>query len=260
MAMDTLKITLVQLDIIWENAQSNINHITLLIKDIVNTDIIVLPEMFATGFSMNPDALAHDSYKVGVDFMRAQAQLKECVVCGSLMCFDNGNYYNRFVWMQPSGEMVTYDKRHLFTMGDEPKHYSAGKETLIIDYKGWRIRPLICYDLRFPVWSRNKSNNPFDILLYVANWPSKRVQQWNKLLQARAIENSCFVIGVNRVGVDGNGFAYSGGSASVDFLGEVEMLTDNVECLQTIALDKAALYSFRSQFPVLLDADDFVVK
>jgi omega-amidase len=258
--MNELKITLVQTDLIWEDIDANINHLKLLLDDDEHTDIIVLPEMFTTGFSMNTNALAKESYEKGIWFMKEVSFQKNCAICASLMCYEDGKYFNRFVWVNPGGDFLFYDKRHLFSMADEHNHFTKGEGQLIISYKEWKINPLVCYDLRFPVWSRNNSKDPYDLLIYVANWPVTRITQWSKLLQARAIENVCFVIGVNRIGSDEAGIKYNGLSAYVDYKGDAHILTEDKEETRIVTLNKSALLEYRERFPFLNDADDFKIQ
>lgn len=257
--MNNLRITLVQTQLAWEDVNKNIHRLNNLLIGVDDTDIIVLPEMFTTGFTTNAAPLAKDSYEKGMTFLRKIAMLKNVAICGSLICEENGRYYNRYVWMSPSGEPTFYDKRHLFTMTKEDQYFHRGDKEVIIEYKNWKIRPLICYDLRFPVWSRNKKDNPYDLLIYVANWPEKRIMQWNKLLQARAIENVSYVAGVNRVGKDGNDFLYTGQTMMVTYKGEAEIFEDMKEEFRTFTINKEELMEFRTQFPVLNDADDFSI-
>jgi len=256
---DELQLTLVQANPEWENITNNIRYFDKLLEKSGNTDIIVLPEMFTTGFSMNAENLATKSYNEGLRFMAKTAKAKNCAITGSLMCFDHGNYYNRLVWMNPDGSMEIYDKRHLFGPGRENQYYTAGIKLLTIEYNGWKIRPLICYDLRFPVWSRNQKHSPYDLLIYVANWPEQRIKHWNILIEARAIENSAYVAGVNRIGNDPMGLHYNGLSALSDFRGSSHILKENEEVVQTFTLDKKLLENYRKQFPVLTDADDFIL-
>lgn len=255
--MNSLRITLVQTPLIWEDVNKNIHHLNNLLIGVEDTDIIVLPEMFTTGFTTNAKPLAKDSYEKGLTFLRKIALLKNAAICGSLICEEDGRHYNRFVWMTPEGETTFYDKRHLFTMTNEHSFFYPGKEEVMIEYKNWKIRPLICYDLRFPVWSRNRKDNPYDLLIYVANWPEKRIVQWTKLLQARAIENVCYVAGVNRVGKDGNDFQYNGQTMMVTYKGDAEILPDMKEEFRTFTVNKEELMEYRKQFPVLNDADNF---
>ncbi|MDA3867054.1 MAG: amidohydrolase [Salinivirgaceae bacterium] len=255
-----LTLTLVQPDILWEQPQKNLDSYRQKIEQLnKKPDIVVLPEMFTTGFSMNPQKVAEGWPGQSLRWMIDQSVLHQTVICGSLMVKVNDRYYNRFVWVEPDGTQYFYDKRHLFQMGGEHEVYSAGSEQLFIDYKGWRIAPFICYDLRFPVWSRNAS--AYDLALYVANWPAARAAVWKKLLMARAIENQCFVAGVNRVGTDGRGLKYSGDSMLVNARGEVqECLTPGIDEVKTVTIDREELSEFRKKFPVLTDADNFELK
>ena len=260
--MDDLKITLIQSNLHWENCEMNLEQFskkTSLISE--QTDLIVLPEMFTTGFSMQPERLAESMTGKTVNWMKEQAQLKQCVITGSFICEENGNYYNRLVWMKPDGNYSAYDKRHLFSMANEDKHYAAGSKKIIEEIKGWKICPLICYDLRFPIWSRNQKTNPYDVLIYVANWPERRAYPWKTLLLARAIENQSYVVGVNRVGNDGNEIYHSGDSTIINFKGEIISKTPvHEEFTETISVSYSELEEFRKQFPVLNDADDFEIK
>jgi predicted amidohydrolase len=218
------------------------------------TDLIVLPEMFTTGFSMNPEKLKESMDGIALQWMKKQASEKDAAVVGSLIIEDNEKVFNRLVWVFPNDQIEIYDKRHLFTMGEENRHYSAGTEKLIVEYKGWRFCPLICYDLRFPVWSRNTEN--YDVLIYVANWPVPRHKVWKTLLQARAIENQAYCIGVNRVGKDGPGLNYYGDSCLTDAKGNARFLGGSEQVASfEISLDE--LHKFREKFPVLNDRDEF---
>ncbi len=235
------------------------------ISSVGETDLIVLPETFTTGFSMNPK-FAENMSGSAVKWMKKTAQQKDCVVCGSLMIADEGRYYNRLVWMQPDGEFQIYDKRHLFCISDEPKFFTASNERLIVELNGWRVCPLICYDLRFPVWARNvvgdntNNGNPaYDILLYVANWPERRNVAWKTLLPARAIENQAYVIGVNRVGVDEKNISHSGDSMVIDALGKTLYYKEHEEDIFTVKLNYEELKKVREQLPFLKDADEFVL-
>ncbi len=254
-----LSVTIIQSNLFWEDVDQNLKHFEIKINLISKkTDVIVLPEMFTTGFSMNPIQHAETHEGKGLRWMQETAKNKKCALVGSVSVKENNNYYNRLYWVFPDGTFQFYNKRHLFSMGNEPKHYVAGNEKKIIDYKGWKICPLVCYDLRFPVWSRNLKNNPYDILIFVANWPAARAYPWKQLLIARAIENQCFVIGVNRVGEDGSKIAHSGDSLVVNARGEIINATNsNEEITETVDLNKQELLEFRKAFPVLNDADDF---
>ena len=217
--MQNLIITYIQTELVWENVQANLEMLDNKIEAIENpTDLILLPEMFSTGFSMNPAKFAETMQGSAVTWMMKKAAEKSAVITGSLMIEEGGRYFNRLVWAKPDGRMLTYDKKHLFRMTGEEKVYRAGTHQLTVELKGWRIRPFICYDLRFPVWMRN-SQNPYDLAIVVANWPAAREVQWQTLLRARAIENQSYVIGVNRVGVDGNEIEYNGYSCVIDYQG-----------------------------------------
>ena len=256
---ETLAITIIQPDIIWENAVANLQHYTSLIAGISGQkEIVILPEMFATGFSMAPERLAEKMDGPSVQWMRDTARQHRIILTGSLIIEDNGNYFNRLIWMQPDGNFGMYDKRHLFGYAGEDAHYSAGDTRLITSVKGWRICPLICYDLRFPVWARN-AGTAYDVLLYVANWPQRRALAWNTLLQARAIENQCYTIGVNRVGNDANNIHYSGDSSVFGPLGEPLFAAGEQEMIHTIVLEKNLLEETRKQLPFLKDADRFTI-
>jgi omega-amidase len=275
--MSDLKITIMQSDLRWENKEENLRAFSEKISAITSeTDLIILPEMFTTGFSMQPEKLAEPMTGNTVRWMLQKAQEKNCVITGSFMCAENGEYFNRLVWMKPDGTYSYYDKRHLFSMGDENNHYSSGKKRIIEEIKGWKICPLICYDLRFPVWSRNKAqsskfessrfkssfeNNEYDLLIYVANWPERRSHPWKTLLLARAIENQCYVVGVNRIGTDGNDIYHSGDSAAINARGEIiSKIKPEEESTTTLTLKYSDLKNFRKTFPVLKDADDFELR
>lgn len=257
--MKNLKVTLIQSKLYWEDIPKNLEMFAKKISTIERTDLILLPEMFSTGFSMRAKELAEKMDGSALKWMKEQANKKSCIVAGSLMIKEGGKFYNRFVWMRPNGLYEFYDKRHLFRYGNEHKHYTAGKKKIIIELKGWKICPLICYDLRFPVWSRQTSN--YDLLVYVANWPERRNHPWKTLLMARAIENQCYVVGVNRVGADGNGISHSGDSAVINARGEVlSGIRSGKEMVETLTLSYYDLARFRKQFPVAQDADKFVLK
>lgn len=259
--MQDLKITIIQSHLYWEDVAKNISHFDEKINSITGlTDIIVLPEMFTTAFTMRPEALAEEHEGKGLQWMKQKSIEKNCVIVGSLSVKQNGFYFNRLYWVRPDGTHEMYDKRHLFRMGNEHEHYTAGDKKLIVDYKGWKICPMVCYDLRFPVWSRNSKDNTYDVLLYVANWPEVRSYPWKQLLVARAIENQSFVIGVNRVGDDGNGIPHSGDSCILNPRGEVIVsLSSHLEFVETQNLSYSYLEEFRKVFPVLLDGDEFTI-
>ena len=254
-----LKVALVQTDLHWENPTANLAMLEEKIAGMEESvDLIVLPEMFTTGFTMNPAPVAEPMNLTTFKWMRQMASQTGAVITGSYVVREGQNYYNRLLWMQPDGQFDSYDKRHLFRMAREHDHYTAGAKRLIKELKGWKICPLICYDLRFPVWARNV-NLEYDLLLFVANWPSVRRQVWNTLLQARAIENLSYVIGVNRVGEDANAIPYSGDSALVDFKGDVVLRKTDEAGIYIIVLQKEPLTAFRERFPAYLDADDFSI-
>lgn len=259
-----LKVTLVQADLKWEDIQANLDHLNAVVERVSDTDLLILPEMFSTGFTMNT-GVAETMDGKAVDWMKQLAADKKCAVTGSLVIREEDKVYNRLLVVHEDGTFQKYDKRHLFRMAREHEHYTGGKEKIISEIKGWKVCPLVCYDLRFPVWSRNRfdsqGNAEYDVLLYVANWPEKRRLPWNKLLPARGIENLSYVIGVNRVGEDGNGIPYSGDSAAYDYTGF--RLTDIIpskEMCETISLDRDKLLEFRKHFPAYQDADEFMIR
>lgn len=224
-----------------------------------SADVIVLPEMFSTGFSMNAPVLAEAMNVTTTRWLKMMAAQNQTLVLGSFQVKEGGNYYNRLLCVRPEGTYEIYDKRHLFRYGAEHETFTAGNERLVVTWKGWRICPLICYDLRFPVWSRQDAENPYDLLLYVANWPASRAYAWDTLLRARAIENLSYVVGVNRVQTDGNGIDHSGGSVAVDFLGEIITDLGEAESVKVVRLAKAPLEKYQKSFPALLDADAFSI-
>lgn len=226
------------------------------------TEVVVLPEMFSTGFSMKPEQLAETMEEETVQWMKRVAAEKKIILTGSVIIKEKENYYNRLIWMLPNGQYGVYDKRHRFAFAGEDKHYTAGTKRLIASVKGWKINLQVCYDLRFPVWARQQSqpDGPeYDILIYVANWPERRNHAWKTLLQARAIENQCYVIGVNRVGNDGNAIYHSGDSMIIDPMGEVLYHKKDEEDVFTISLDKKHLETIREKLPFLRDADAFMI-
>jgi omega-amidase len=257
--MKNLHITTIQTHLYWEDVDANLSHFTDKINAIQNqTDIIVLPEMFTTGFTMKPEQLAEEHGGKGLQWMMQKAQEKNCVIVGSISVKENGLFFNRLYWVNSDGSYQQYNKRHLFRMGNEHEYYTAGDQRLIIDYKGWKICPLVCYDLRFPVWSRNRKDNTYDALIYVANWPEVRSYPWKQLLVARAIENQTYVVGVNRIGEDANQFKHSGDSVVLNPRGEtISHILPNNDSIETITLSYQYLQDFRSVFPVMLDGDDF---
>ena len=259
--MQDLRISLVQPNPEWHEVNKNLAYLSDMMAKLENeTDVIVLPEMFTTGFTNESSEMAEKMNGTTHQWMQSQAERLNSVVCGSIIIEDRGNFYNRFLWVEPNGKTIHYDKRHLFRMAHENNYYSAGADQIIIDYKGWKIRPLVCYDLRFPVWARNKVKDhqfDYDILLYVANWPMARIQVWDTLLKARGIENYAYSIGVNRVGEDQNGIVYDGHSAVYGPRGEEFKFLNDLEQIHTVTLKKALLDDFREQIPIYLDADNF---
>lgn len=261
--MQNLKVTLVQSDLYWEEPRRNIEMFSEKLQGISGTtDLVVLPEMFTTGFSMNPQNIAEPMGGSGLQWMQQTAARHNCIICGSIAVEDNGKYFNRFFWVRPDGSFSHYDKKHLFTYAGEDKDYTAGTSKLIVELKGWKIMPLICYDLRFPVWSRNRfcesEGFDYDVLLYVANWPDARSHAWRILLMARAIENQAYVIGVNRTGADGNQFTYSGDSAIISPRGEnISNLMPNQQGIETVVMPQCQLNSYRDSFRAWADWDKF---
>lgn len=256
-----LKITVFQAYLFWENIDKNLKNLSLRLSAGVRekTDLIVLPEMFNTGFTMNVKELAEDMEGKTMQWMQKTAQIYDCVVTGSMAIKENGRFYNRLVWMLPDGSHQHYDKHHLFGMGDEDKHYTPGTQQLTVELKGWKIRLAICYDLRFPIWLRNAPDNLYDILLLVASWPDKRTPHWRTLIHARAVENQSYVIGVNRVGHDGNQVYHSGHSMCIDPYGNTVYYKPEDEDLYTFSINYPDLEKTRRQFPFLQDADKFEI-
>lgn len=254
--MQDLTVTLVQADLAWRDAAANRARLDALLDGIAAPgDLVVLPEMFATGFTMAPEAVAEPMDGPTVAWMAATARRLGRTLCGSLAVRDGATFRNRLVWMPPSGAAATYDKRHLFRMAGEHRHYAPGSERLVVAINGWRVCPLVCYDLRFPVWSRGA--NAFDLQLFVANWPAARRGAWRALLPARAVENQCYAVGVNRVGVDGNGVRYAGDSLAADPLGGLLADLGAEERALTVRLEGAPLERYRDKFPAWQDADRF---
>jgi predicted amidohydrolase len=251
-----MKIALIQTELIWENPKENREILQNKINSISQyVDMLVLPEMFTSGFTMHPEKVAETMQGETISWLKEIARSKNCAITGSLVISENRNFYNRLVFVYPTGEVKYYDKRHLFTLAGEDKVYTAGNEKLIVEYKGFKICLLICYDLRFPVFSRNTEH--YDILLYVANWPKVRTNAWDVLLQARAIENMCFVVGVNRVGLDGNNHEYIGHSQAIDFLGNSLIKPQEKEGIFYTELNKNDLLQTRIKLPFLDDRDPF---
>jgi predicted amidohydrolase len=259
--MSTLTVTTIQPDLQWEDKTANIRRLEEKIDGItVHTELVILPEMFATGFSMRPELLAEPMEGPTVAWMRTIATRKKIILTGSVIIEEEGKYFNRLIWMLPNGQYGYYDKRHRFAYAGENEHYSAGHKRLVASVKGWRILLLVCYDLRFPVWSRQAGQDglpEYDLIIYAANWPQRRSLAWKTLLQARAIENQAFVIGVNRVGNDGNNIEHSGDSMIIDPLGEILYHGVRKEEVFTLTLEKEKLDAIRERFPFWKDADRF---
>ena len=254
-----MKIALIQSSLFWENPKANRNHFEVKINALAQkVDLIVLAEMFSTGFTMNPEAVFETMEGETIQWMQSLAKAKNSAITGSLVIKENGNFYNRLLFVFPSGEIQFYDKRHLFTLAGEDKVYTSGKEKLIVEYLGWKICPLICYDLRFPVFARNTED--YDLLIYVANWPKTRIQAWDILLKARSVENLCYTIGVNRIGLDDNNFEYNGHSQTVDFLGNYVLEPQETEGVFIVELNKEKLVETRNKFGFLNDRDVFELK
>jgi predicted amidohydrolase len=256
--MDKIAITYIQTDLFWENSAANLEKFERYFKQIKDTHMVILPEMFNTGFSMNVKDLAQGQNGEVVQWLLNQSKKNSFAIVGSTIICDENKHYNRLLMVSPNGEINYYDKRHLFRMGNEGDNFDAGTRMAIFNYLGWRIRPLICYDLRFPVWSRNQNN--YDMLIYVANWPAARCEVWKTLLKARAIENQCYVVGVNRIGEDGMKISYAGDSMVIDPKGNViSEIVENKEGFSTITLSLSELQNFKEKFPVHLDADNFKI-
>ena len=255
-----LSITTVQSILYWEDKEKNIAHFQKIIENLKDkTDLIILPEMFTTGFSMKPSKFAENMTGNSVRWMQKMAVKSNSGIIGSIIIEENNNYYNRLIFAKPDSSIEYYDKRHLFGMANEDDCYTAGNKRKIFEYKNWKIKALICYDLRFPVWSRNNEN--YDILLFVANWPEKRIMHWKTLLQARAIENQAFVIGVNRIGEDGNAITYSGDTETYNPAGEKISKTEaNNQTVETLTLLKEDLIEIRKKLPFSNDGDLFQIQ
>lgn len=257
--MENLKITLFQGYLFWENIDKNLQNITLRLANIrEKTDLIILPEMFNTGFTMNAEALAEPMNGKTMLWMHKISKEYDCVVTGSLIIKEGGHYYNRLIWMRPDGKYQCYDKRHLFRLGKEDHTYTPGNKKLIVELKGWKICPVICYDLRFPVWLRNV-HDTYDVLIVVANWPERRASHWKTLLPARAVENQTYVIGVNRVGHDGNEIYHSGDSTCITPNGNAIYYKRDEEDLYTFSIVPDEVTKTRRALPFLKDADDFTI-
>jgi len=253
--MQDLTLSVIQTDLFWENNHANLTMLEYKIDSITEpTDLIILPEMFTTGFTMRAQDLAETMEGPSILWMKKKSLEKKTDLIGSLIIADKGKYYNRLLWIKPDGKMYFYDKRHLFRMAGEDKVYTAGNRKLTVELNGWKIRPFICYDLRFPVWTRNYGNE-YHAAVFIANWPEKRSFHWKTLLPARAIENQAYIIGVNRVGEDGHGISHSGDSAVFDPAGQTVINLRGKEEIRTITLFSSLLEEYRRSFPVWMDAD-----
>jgi predicted amidohydrolase len=259
--MSNIIVSGIQTNLYWEDKQANLHMLTDKVNSIPSSDIIILPEMFSTGFSMNPQSYAEDMQGETIRWMQDMARKKSSVLAGSIIIQEEHYYYNRFLWVQPDGSLQFYDKRHLFAFAGEDQHYQAGNKRIVIAYKGWKFLLQVCYDLRFPVWCRQATHltPEYDGIIYVANWPQRRVHAWKTLLQSRAIENQCFVLGINRVGTDGNQVYHSGDSMVVDPLGETLFHQADDEVIFTLSLDRGLLSDIRFRLPFLKDADLFTI-
>ncbi len=261
--MSALTISLIQSDLVWENKAKNLQHFAALLEQIPRESmVVVLPEMFSTGFSMQAQHLAETVDGTTISWLKEMAIQHRKIITGSLIIEENGKYYNRLIWMQPNGVFYHYDKRHLFAFAGEDQYFSSGSSRLIVSVNDWKICLQICYDLRFPVWARQepKAANHYDILIYVANWPQRRNLAWRTLLQARAIENQCYVAGVNRIGNDGNDIYHSGDSSLIDPLGNILWHCENEAAIYTYTLHKNELADIRNKFPFLNDGDNFRIE
>ena len=261
--MSTLTITTIQSNLIWEDKEANLQLLQKKIDSITEkTEIVVLPEMFSTGFSMRAKELAETMEGETVEWMRTVSNKNGIILTGSVMIKEEDKYFNRLIWMLPNGQCGYYDKRHLFAYAEEDIYFNSGNKRLIASVKGWKVNLLVCYDLRFPVWARQKPEDgipEYDVLIYVANWPERRSHAWKTLLCARAIENQCYVVGVNRVGDDAKNIHYSGNSLVIDPMGQVLYHMADEEDVNTITLSKEKLEEIRTKYPFLNDADDFTI-
>jgi predicted amidohydrolase len=252
-----IRISLIQSNLHWQEREANLAMFEEKIWEIEGrTDLIILPEMFNSGFTMDAKQVAEPMNLTTFKWMKQQANQTRAAVVGSFIVVENDNYYNRLIWMFPDGSFKFYDKKHLFRMANEHAIFSSGKSKLIVEWKGWKFCPLICYDLRFPVWSRNQ-NSQYDCLIYVANWPKSRISAWETLLQARAIENLSYCVGVNRVGQDGNSVSYNGNSNVIDYKGNPLFTSNSNEEIQSVELNLEKLHSYRNKFPAHQDSDRF---
>lgn len=262
--MENLRISIIQTDLHWQDISANLAMLEEKIWQINNgTDLILLPEMFNTGFTMDTKNYSEPINLTTLKWMKQMASQTGAVICGSYIVRDEAEYFNRLYWVEPNGECSFYNKRHLFRMGNEHISFSQGKNKLLRCCHGWNVLPLVCYDLRFPVWSRNRYNEArgldYDVLIYVANWPASRTEVWETLLKARALENQCYCIGINRTGSDGMGIDYAGRSMVVNYKGQVLNTVSEKQTIETITLNLPELQKFRASFPAFLDADEFEI-
>jgi len=259
--MSTLRVSLVQQPLAWQDGAANRARFAELLQPLAgNTDLVVLPETFTTGFSMAVERLAEPPGGPTSLWLAQLARTLDAVITGSVITRDGAGYYNRLLWASPAGELRHYDKRHLFRMGREHEHFTAGRELWSVAWRGFSVCPLVCYDLRFPVWSRRRPGLDYDLLLYVANWPAARADAWRQLLRARAIENLAYVVGVNRVGDDGEGVPHAGDSAAIDFRGRTLADAGDAPAILSVQLPREPLMAFRAKFPAHLDADPFTLE
>jgi omega-amidase len=259
--MSSVRIAIIQTTLFWEDKQANLNMLESKIQELdASVQLVILPEMFSTGFSMNAKTLAETMDGKTMQWMQALSSKKRIIIIGSLIIEEEGKFYNRLIWMMPNGNMGYYDKRHLFAYAGEDKHYHAGQKRLIASVNGIKINLQICYDLRFPVWARPQDEEEYDVLIYVANWPEKRSHAWKSLLTARAIENQCYVVGVNRVGKDGLGNTYCGDSSVIDPMGQIIYQKAEAEEVFVVTLEKSVVVEVRNKLPFLRDADRFRIE
>ncbi len=257
--MRDLNVTIVQTKLFWEDINANLGHFDTVINKIsIDTDLIILPEMFTTGFTMNAEKLAQTMDGESVSWMKQISGKKKTDITGSLIIKEDKKFFNRLVWVKPTGELFFYDKKHLFRFSSEEKTFTPGSKRIIVNLKGWKICPFVCYDLRFPLWTRNY-HKTYDIAIFVANWPEMRSLHWKTLLAARAIENQAYTIGVNRVGRDGNNLDYSGDSSIIDPKGNIIFQKSSVSCVHTETIPFNPLQEYRDKFPAWMDADDFII-
>lgn len=259
--MQDLRIQILQFAPAWEDIKATQQQLAIQFKELKDVDIVVLPEMFLSGFTMNPEKSAIDQNSEQYKFLLEQSKVLNCVVCGSVIWKDGDKYYNRFLWIEGGLEKYYYNKRHLFSLAGEEKVYAKGEKPIIIDYRGWRIAPFICYDIRFPVYMRRRKDFDYDVLIVVASWPERRHFAWQQLLAARAIENQAYLIASNRVGIDGKGILHEGGSGMWDYFGKKKAAAQSFkEERVCVLLQKESIEKFRNQFRFLDDADEFRIE